>query len=257
MAHEATRVIADEAAQYQSQSDSTPHVADGDFGVMNPPFFTMWIEWQTPRTMLVGGKWEQCPKQQIAAVVQQIDENTLHLTSLTTWPGKPLLILPVYAEIHNFGDIENIDCKGQLLHSEDKLTHMLGSADEALGGLNAQLIPAYLTLGWMNCRNVSLRDSGPPKRLLEKRARKRQFAGLDYKRIVIDEKTRQALAANNRAEDRGQRLHIVRGHIKHYTAERPLFGKLTGNYWWHQQMRGDAALGRINHEYHVQSRGTR
>lgn len=257
LAHTATRLVADEASQYQSQSDQVWHVADGDFGVMRPAFDVMWIEWQTPRTILVDGKWYPRSQQQIASVVQQRDAETLMVTSLTSWRGAPIVILPFYAEISHFDDLLRIDCLGEFVHSEEELLLHHNSRDEALAGLNGQLIPLYLTLGWLNCRNVSTQDHATPRAVKAKRQRRGTFLGLDYKRIVLDEKTKSALTRNQAAERTHQRLHIVRGHIKHYTAERPLFGKLTGNYWWHQQMRGDATLGRINHEYHVTSRGPR
>lgn len=34
------------------------------------------------------------------------------------------------------------------------------------------------------------------------------------------------------------RVHLCRGHFKRYTAERPLFGKYEGLYWWNPQARG-------------------
>jgi hypothetical protein len=129
--------------------------------------------------------------------------------------------------------------------------------DEYGLGLALELWPIYLALGWLNCRNVITEDVRPNARIAAKRQRRGQPRGLDYKRIILDEGTRRALTVNRDAEQHGKRLHIVRGHIKHFTPERPLFGKLTGNYWWHQQMRGNADLGRINHEYHVTNRGPR
>lgn len=257
MCHTATRLVADEAAQYAAQSDRNWHVADGDFGVMRPPFETMWIEWQTPRFLVCDGIWHTRKKQYMACVIQQKDDDTLSLSLLCTYDDAGLYCYPLYVEISNFADFSSIDAKGELVYdSADLHTHM-ATRDEVMAGLNSQISPAYLTLGWLNCRNVSTDDVTTNARVAAKRERRGQPRGLDYKRIVLDEGTRRALTVNREAERHGKRLHIVRGHIKHYTAERPLFGKLTGNYWWHQQMRGDANLGRINHEYHVQARGTR
>lgn len=254
LTHTATRIVADDAAQYAAQSDRFWHVADGDFGVMRPPFSVMWIEWQTPTYVVLDGEWITKPAQQVACVVQQKGPTTLSLTSLLTYRGAGIYVLPLYVEIENFADLAEMDARGSLVYDDDAFKG-LGGEDEKLSGINAWMTPAYLTLGWLNCRNVVTDDVAINARVAAKRERRGQPRGLDYKRIVLDEGTRRALTVNRDAEQRGNRLHIVRGHIKHYTAERPLFGKLTGNYWWHQQMRGDAALGRINHEYHVTNRG--
>ena len=256
VAHTATRLVADDAAQYAAQSDQIWHVADGDFGAMRPSFDVMWIEWQTPTFVVLDGEWITKPAQQVACVVQQKGPTTLSLTSLLTYRGAAIHVLPLYVEIENFADVAEIDARGSLVYDDDALQG-LGGEDEKLSGINAWMTPAYLTLGWLNCRNVGTENVTPNTRIAAKRERRGQPRGLDYKRIVLDEGTHRALSANRRAERHGQRLHIVRGHIKHYTPERPLFGKYTGNYWWHQQMRGNADLGRINHEYHVANRGPR
>ena len=257
MSHTSTRLVADEAAQYAAQSDRNWHVADGDFGVMRPSFESMWIEWQTPRFLVSDGIWHSRHKQYMACVIQQKDDDTLSLSLLVTYDGAGLCCFPLYIEIVNFADFSSIDAMGELVYDSAKLYEHMATRDDVMAGLNSQIVPAYLTLGWLNCRNVTTENVRPDTRIADKRERRGQPRGLDYKRIVLDEGTRRALTVNRDAERNGKRLHIVRGHIKHYSLERPLFGKLTGNYWWHQQMRGDAGLGRINHEYHVQSRGTR
>jgi hypothetical protein len=48
-------------------------------------------------------------------------------------------------------------------------------------------------------------------------------------------------------------LHSVRGHFKHFTAERPLLGKHVGMYWWPQHARGDAKAGVVGKEYEVEA----
>jgi hypothetical protein len=193
----------------------------------------------------------------MACVIQQKDDNTLSLSLLVTYDGAGLCCFPLYVEIANFADFSSIDAMGELVYNSAELYEYMSTRDDVMAGLHSQIVPVYLTLGWLNCRNVTTEDLRPTPRIADKRERRGQPRGLDYKRIVLDEGTRRALTVNRDAERNGKRLHIVRGHIKHYTTERPLFGKLTGNYWWHQQMRGNADLGRINHEYHVQSRGTR
>jgi hypothetical protein len=43
--------------------------------------------------------------------------------------------------------------------------------------------------------------------------------------------------------------HIVRGHTKTYSEEAPLFGKITGTFWWSPSVRGDREVGQKEHLY--------
>jgi len=44
-------------------------------------------------------------------------------------------------------------------------------------------------------------------------------------------------------------LELVKGHFKTYDATRPLFGKLTGTWWWTSTIRGDPKAGTREHDY--------
>lgn len=193
----------------------------------------------------------------MACVIGQRDATTLEMAALVNFDDSELSLFPITARIDNFDDMESIGLAIDFVANVSPAEDVFGSLSEAAYELQSAFAPAYLTLGWLNCRNVSTTDVTAAAKLAAKRKRRNQPLGLAYKRIVIEEQTRRSLSINQDAERHGKRLHIVRGHIKHYTPERPLFGKLTGNYWWHQQMRGNADLGRINHEYHVTSRGSR
>jgi hypothetical protein len=48
-----------------------------------------------------------------------------------------------------------------------------------------------------------------------------------------------------------QRLHMVRGHFKHYEGERGLFGKITGKYWWAPHARGSPIAGVVDHRRYL------
>ena len=47
------------------------------------------------------------------------------------------------------------------------------------------------------------------------------------------------------------RLHLCRGHFKTFTKDNPLFGHITGRYWWQPQVRGKKEKGIIHKEYNV------
>lgn len=254
-----TRIVADDAAQFIYQSGRSDwSITDGSFGVLRPPFEDLWIEWQTPSARYFQGNWHHMARTRIATHISR-DDSSLFVEVVGSHDTAPIGMWALSVTIENPSDINGLDWRIDVYPEMDAMfdaRHPDFTHQEYAAGLAIELWPAWLTLGWMNCRNSGLETVTPPNRILRKRVRRGQPLGLDYKRIVIEEATRKALARNRESTISSQRLHIVRGHMKHYTAERPLFGKLTGNYWWHQQMRGDAALGRINHEYHVQARGS-
>lgn len=44
-------------------------------------------------------------------------------------------------------------------------------------------------------------------------------------------------------------MHICRGHFKRFTEEKPLFGRLTGLYWWPMHVRGSVKHGVVDKDY--------
>lgn len=47
-------------------------------------------------------------------------------------------------------------------------------------------------------------------------------------------------------------IHWVRGHFKQYTAERPLFGRFTGLYWWQPHLAGKAKDRVVVKDYRIE-----
>lgn len=47
-------------------------------------------------------------------------------------------------------------------------------------------------------------------------------------------------------------IHTVRGHIKVYTAEAPLFGKFVGRVWCEPHLRGSKAQGIVTKDYSIE-----
>ncbi len=71
---------------------------------------------------------------------------------------------------------------------------------------------------------------------------------------VLDiEPMKRVLTRDGEAQHRGLRhaMHICRGHFKTYTSEAPLFGRVTGTYWWADQVRGWAEEGVVGKDYRV------
>lgn len=261
-AHSYQRIIADEAAQFVYQSNNQDmSVANGDFGALNPPFDRMWIEWQTPSFRHFGNKWHRMSRSRVAAKVVKAG-NDLDIELLMAHDQSQAIgVTPIGVEILNCSDLPGLSVR---VTAHEHIRYLRderlpdATPDQYAQGLFLETWPIYMAIGWMNCRNVTLETVAAPSRLAKKRQRRGLVRGLDYKKILLDAGTTSSLAKNSIASAHDpKRLHIVRGHIRHYSAERPAFGTYVGNMWIHQHMRGDKALGSISHEYHVQPRGSR
>lgn len=255
-AHTNVRIVADEAAQHYWQSPREFwELEDGDFGALLPPFDAMWIEWEMPRMALVSGKWVEWPEQSMALRLNATGGKPTRLSGrlAMTSPNQPILdmCLLFHVDVGPRGE----STRPQIAYWADAAEQAAASqritTEEWVVNVFGYTYPGWLAMGWMNCRNIALKDDGPPLAVQRKRAKRGHVSGLDYKRIVVTDEAASPNKINRDAGANVARLHMVRGHFAHYTTERPLFGKVTGTFWraWH--VRGDEKNGRIHHEYHV------
>lgn len=232
--HEAVRVIADESFEYIRERGWTDRDIK-EFGVLIPPFDKMWIEWQL-----------DSHNDMAISLVRNVQEGQDHA---------------IVAMLFGHDRVRGI---ARFPVSMNVLTRLesSGTATTAYGGMvkteyenrfNHLFAPAWLALAWMNCQNLELRQSGPSPTEMRRRRKRGQPIGLDYRRIVLAD--RYAHRWEKTTGESAKRFHSVRGHLATYTAEKPMFGKYVGTFWKPAHVRGDAKLGRINHEYHVTNRG--
>jgi len=102
----------------------------------------------------------------------------------------------------------------------------------------------------INSKNITTTDNSPPVRLNKKRIKNNKQPLFTYKTLVIKPtgKKQEAQAAQGIWENR---IHLCRGHFKTFTKDKPLFGRVTGRYWWQPSVRGNKAKGVITKDYIV------
>lgn len=126
-------------------------------------------------------------------------------------------------------------------------------ARETTDGLvGSYVLPGLMAISFMHCRNVSSTtvqpDEAPSKRWRKKRGRPlTSYEMLDIAPM------REVLESEGRAQEvgLGKALHLCRGHFKTFTEEAPLFGRVTGTFWWAYQVRGSTDHGRVEKSYAV------
>lgn len=124
---------------------------------------------------------------------------------------------------------------------------------QEIGDNIAQLLfPALITISFMHCKNVDLRPVNPPEKLSRKHRKKRGRDLIRYHVLDI-EPIRKIFDKHGAGSKQTLRkaLHICRGHFKTFTADAPLFGNLTGTYWWPQHVRGSKKTGVVLKDYRV------
>jgi hypothetical protein len=124
---------------------------------------------------------------------------------------------------------------------------------EYIQGLkNLVLMPIMFSLSLLHCKNVGAVEIGGPSAQRggrSTRSHRRRHHVLQVRPMGGGKQVRSIGQLS--AESAAMSLHFVRGHFKNYTDEAPLFGRLTGSYWWESHARGDANIGIVTKDYSI------
>jgi hypothetical protein len=135
-------------------------------------------------------------------------------------------------------------------------TRIFDATPEALASeLFGYLKPLFLALCFLHCKNVKQVVHTPPPKLVKARA-KRGRAPLCTYRVLDIQPMRKVLVREGGGEsgEAGRRaFHIVRGHFKSYTAEKPLLGHSVGTWWWPMHVAGSKRQGVVVKDYTVEA----
>jgi hypothetical protein len=101
----------------------------------------------------------------------------------------------------------------------------------------------------LSCKNITTEIIPAPDRLNKKRIRQGRQPLFSYHTLVIKPiGKRQESIPKHLWENR---IHLQRGHFKTYTIEKPLFGRITGRFWWQPHVRGQNKDGIVLKDYEV------
>lgn len=114
------------------------------------------------------------------------------------------------------------------------------------------LPPLLMAHSLLGCKNVSTEDHTPDPKLARANLRRRGTPMVTYKTLAIRPMGGNHAPAERVSIGNGQTaLHLVRGHFKTFTPERPLFGSRVGTYWWSPNVRGKAENGVVVKDYEL------
>lgn len=103
----------------------------------------------------------------------------------------------------------------------------------------APLETALMVVSLLHCSNVKPIVEVPPMQRQERRRMERAgHKPIEYKRLTVKPHSSRSGTGSSDESGEGMAIHLVRGHFKTYTPERPLLGKYSGTYWWQPMVRG-------------------
>lgn len=105
----------------------------------------------------------------------------------------------------------------------------------------------------LNCKNIETVNNYPPKKLNNARRRKGKQELFTYKTLRLKLPSAKQERSESQPTGEHNRIHFCRGHFKEYTEEHPLFGKVTGLYWWQPHVRGQNKDGIVMKDYEVKA----
>lgn len=145
----------------------------------------------------------------------------------------------------------------QLAEEADEIRRR--QADIAAGRyyLLTAVLPALYAHSLLSCKNVETETVRPPEALSRRHAKRRGHGLTIYRTITIPgQQARTGHGGRIALGDGATALHLVRGHFKTYTPERPLLGRHVGRWYWQMQARGKAEHGQVVKDYRVEPETT-
>jgi hypothetical protein len=113
------------------------------------------------------------------------------------------------------------------------------SDTDVMKSLMVWLYPAFLTISFLHCKNVTVVENRVPPPLAKKHQSRHGVRPCNYKTLVI-EPLKKILRGEGQSDRVGvaKAMHICRGHFADYTQGRGLFGKHHGKFWMPSVVRG-------------------
>jgi len=107
---------------------------------------------------------------------------------------------------------------------------------------------ALLLLG---CKNIEFKKNIPDVKLQKARKKRGKLPLFTYHTLVIKPTGNRQESVPKHLWD--NRVHLCRGHFKTYTKKKPLFGNITGRFWWQPSVRGQNKNGVVMKDYKVET----
>jgi len=277
-------VIADNVAQYYADTSKQDWTLNSkNFPCIAPPFETIWfIEWQEPGYVIgekgiarrTGGRHVQGG----AFFMNMPIDKAKDLCTEALMPAPDLerlfnlarwFLVVQYCVATDNGQVWYLPTMHGVFVSPDGaylesfslsecVDPSIATGRKLADAWQALLHVPLLTLGFLQCKNVTRLDVSNTEGPSPKWCRRQRVPELKYHALQIDPSvgSRPAGARKTKGDRSGKALHICRGHFSHFVDDgvsQGLFGRRQfGTFWVPAHTRGSADLGKVVSTYNVQ-----
>ncbi|AIM50387.1 hypothetical protein PBI_OMNICRON_54 [Mycobacterium phage Omnicron] len=232
-----------------------------DIGVLSLPFDSVWLEWEIPNDAIIDGNpAHDLSGLRFAAFLSRWKYARTHSESpmvpgmgwdcvlLAEGRDGSIFVPPIVQRVNVNDDGRYVD--DNYVYGPDINTAVAHKHSKLMGMC---VLPAWLALGLINCRNVTTSESGQIgiKRSGREKRHKMPARTIRYQTIVLPGGGSVPDGTSGARRSRASALHRVRGHFKTYTKEKPLMGRHVGTYWWGWQVRGSSESGVVVSDYRL------
>jgi hypothetical protein len=110
-----------------------------------------------------------------------------------------------------------------------------------------------LFLSFLSCKNIGTEKHYPPEALNKKRLKHHKQPLFTYHTLLLKPVGKKQESIPRHLWN--NRIHFCRGHFKTYTEKNPLFGRITGRFWWQPAVRGRSREGVVMKDYKLDPPG--
>lgn len=113
--------------------------------------------------------------------------------------------------------------------------------------------PVLYSIALLNCKNISTVERHPDQKL-SRAFQQRHGEPLHKYHVLTINPGLSKSYDNTEKRERHETLlphHLVRGHFKTYSPEKPLLGRFFGRFFWSPHARGDKKNGTVEKDYRV------
>jgi hypothetical protein len=240
----ATPIVADDALDLVPDGSVKPvspqELWQGLAG-LRCPFPLTFVEWRNAQNIAIGVlAYEHTPPEDAPPGTERMIIMR-GLSSRET--SRDVLAWPIGLQVYVTQDGKYIDL--DVFFSKNQLVPKAVTDPDFVGDLLTTMHSAAFFMCLSNARNVTLESVTPNVHESKQWKRKTGRDLVTFNRIILPNRVRESMATG---EGPGP-LELVKGHFKTYTTERPLFGRITGSWWWEPHLRGSAAQGIKLHDY--------
>jgi hypothetical protein len=187
----------------------------------------------------------------IAAILSKVNEKEMMLYLFCChYATKKWIASPVIYQIRigeNFENTTGNVMQFCLLPTDNKMLKTMAEEDRG----EFTILSSFLLL--LNCKNIAPIIISPSRKINSCRRRKGKQELFTYKTLQIKlPGTKQDRGESQPTGDHN-RIHFCRGHFKEYTEDQPLFGKITGLWWWQPHVRGQNRDGIVLKDYQIKT----